>query len=282
METELTQIKNSVDFLVATLRMAHSLENWDNLIVLADKLLDKVYSPFKENAEVPIPFMEKPLVYYIGYGNLMKGVAYQKKKHYREAKMCIENYKHLHLFSDGSESNKKIVDDFKFFAIANLYTVDILSGKTNILEEYAAFIQKYPSETLPGLITILECANTNNIDVDTIIESLSDYVTSIRYEELSSTDCTYYLSILHLLSIYYYKRSHFEHALNSTIQALIFSDKIGDDKQFKKSTALFEICRPRALPEHLEKYYNVLQDYLLGVMKNEECISLDTVVTRNR
>ncbi|MCJ8014224.1 hypothetical protein MUG84_21155 [Paenibacillus sp. KQZ6P-2] len=282
MEREMTQIKNSVDSLVTMLRMAHSLENWDNLIDLSDRLLDKVYGPFQENEEIQLPIMEKPLVYYIGYGNLMKGVAYQKKKQYREAKMCIENYKHLHLFSDGSENNQKIVDDFKFFAKANAYTADILSGKLTILAEYATFIQKYPSETLPGLITILECANTRNIDVDEIIEPLATLVNNIKFEDLSSTDCTYYLSILHLLSIYYYKRSHFEHALNSTIQALIFSDKIGDDKQFKKSAALFEICRPRALPEHLEKYYNVLQDYLLGVIKNEECISLDIVAARDR
>ncbi|MWV42191.1 hypothetical protein GRF59_00975 [Paenibacillus sp. HJL G12] len=280
METELAHIKNNVDSLVTMLRMAHSLESWDNLIVLADELLDKVYAPFQDNTEVQMPLMKKPLVYYLGYGNLMKGIAHQKKKQFNEAKICIENYKHLHLFSDGSESNQKLVDDFKFFAKANSYTVDILSGNTKILEEYATFIQQYPSETLPGLVAILECANSSNIDVDTIIKPLAD-VTSIKYEDLSPTERTYYLTILHLLSIYYYKRNQIEHALNSTIQALIFSDKIGDDKQFKKSTALFEICRPRALPEQLSKYYNVLQDYLLGVMENEESISLDIVGARD-
>ncbi|MGN7357169.1 hypothetical protein ACTHPF_07350 [Paenibacillus sp. SAF-054] len=281
METELALIKNSADSLVSMLRMAYSLENWGNLIILADELLNRVYTPYQEKTKLQIPKTEKPLVYYIGYGNLMKGVAFQKKKRYEEALVCIENYKNLQLFSDGSESNTKIVEDFRFFAVANTYTVDILSGKTDRLAEYAQFIQKYPSETLPGLVTILECANTNNIDVDAIIKPLSDFVTNLKYEDLSSTDCTYYLSILHLLSIYYYKRSYFEAALNFTIQALIFSDKIGDDKQFKKSAALFEICRPRALPEHLEKYYKVLQDYLLGVMKNEECITLDIVVAGN-
>ena len=281
METELALIKNSADSLVSMLRMAYSLENWGNLIILADELLDRVYTPYQEKTKQQIPKTEKPLVYYIGYGNLMKGVAFQKKKRYEEALVCIENYKNLQLFSDGSESNTKIVEDFRFFAVANTYTVDILSGKTDRLAEYAKFIQKYPSETLPGLVTILECANTNNIDVDAIIKPLSDFVTNLKFEDLSSTDCTYYLSILHLLSIYYYKRSYFEAALNFTIQALIFSDKIGDDKQFKKSAALFEICRPRALPEHLEKYYKVLQDYLLGVMKNEECITLDIVVAGN-
>lgn len=282
METELALIKNSADSLVSMLRMAYSLENWGNLIILADELLSRVYTPYQEKSTTQIPKTEKPLVYYIGYGNLMKGVAYQKKKRYEEAKICIDNYKNLEFFSDGSEGDQKIVEDFSFFAKANTFTVDILSGNTERLAEYALFIQKYPSETLPGLVTILECANTNNIDVDEIIKPLSDYVTNLKYDDLSSTDCTYYLSILHLLSIYYYKRSLFEPALNFTIQSLIFSDKIGDDKQFKKSAALFEICRPRALPEQLERYYKILQDYLLGVMKNEECISLNIVVAGNR
>lgn len=281
MDTELTQIKNSVDSLIPMLRMAYSFENWDNLIVLADEMLNKVYWPYQGKAKIQIPFMEKPLVYYLGYGNLMKGVAHQKKKQYIEAKVCIENYMNLHLFSDGSEGNKKIVDDFRFFAKANSFTVEILSGNAESLEDYALFIQQNPTETLPGLVTILECANTNNIEVDRIIEPLLDDIINLQHEDMNSTDCTYYLSILHLLSLYYYKNNHLVDAINITIQALIFSDKIDDDKQFKKSAALFEICRSYASPQQLSEYSIILKNYLLGVIENEESTSLDIVVARN-
>ncbi|MDR0269520.1 hypothetical protein [Paenibacillus sp.] len=275
MGVEASSMNTNVDTLVTMLRMAFSFDNWDNLIILADELLDKVYDPYRNHSNQPAPAMERPLVYYLGYCNLMKGIAFQKKKLYKEAMECIDQYRDLSLFSDGSESNRDIIEDFSFFAKANSYTVEILSGNTDSIEEYALFIHQYPSETLPGLVTILECANKHQLDVDEIVNPLLENIKRLNHGDMNPTDRTYYLSILYLLSIYHFNKNNYEDAIDFTIQSLIFSDKIENNQHFKKSVALFEVFRSHATPQQHDTYAAVLKNYLMGVIKNEEGFSLN-------
>ncbi|GIO31066.1 MULTISPECIES: hypothetical protein [Paenibacillus] len=275
MGVEASATNTNVDTLVTMLRMAFSFENWDNLIILADELLDKVYGPYRDPSDQPKPVMEKPLVYYLGYCNLMKGVAYQKKKLYKEAMECIDQYRDLSLFSDGSESNQNIIEDFSFFAKANSYTVEILSGNTASIEEYALFIQQYPSETLPGLVTILECANKHDLDVDGIVSPLLVYIKKLNHADMNPTERSYYLAILYLFSIYHFKKNNYKEAIDFTIQSLIFSDKIDDDQHFKKSVALFEVYRSHATKHQRDTYAAVLKNYLMGVIEHEEGFSFN-------
>ncbi|KAF9118936.1 hypothetical protein BGX30_004203 [Mortierella sp. GBA39] len=154
--------------------MAFSFENWDNMIKISTELYESAYEMYVEQKERNrrLQVTERPIVYYFGYSHLMKGLAYQKKKMYQEAKQCIANYEDLSYMSDGSPANNQAVENFRFFARANMFTLNILSGNLDCLEDYSAFIQENPSETLPGLITILEAANIHNYDVDHILDIL--------------------------------------------------------------------------------------------------------------
>lgn len=275
MKVGASAMNTNADTLVTMLRMAFSFENWDNLILLADELLDKVYGPYREDSDQPKPVMERPLVYYLGYSNLMKAVAYQKKKLYKEAMECIDQYRDLSLFSDGSKSNANIIEDFSFLAKANSYTLEISSGNTDSIEEYASFIHQYPSETLPGLVTILECANKHDLDVDTIVNPLLEYIKKMNHRDLNPTDRSYYLSILYLISIYHLKKSNYKEAIHYTIKSLIFADNIEDHRHFKKSVALFEVFRSHATRQQRDTYAAVLKNYLTLAIEHEDGFSLD-------
>ncbi|WP_136606012.1 hypothetical protein [Paenibacillus dokdonensis] len=273
-------IDTSPDTLTTMLRMAHSFKNWDNLIRLSDALYDLALSMFNGDPRGK-SYLQKPLVYYLGFSSLMKGLSLQKKKLYQEALLSIENYKDLSLFSDGSEKSNNIVDNFKFFAEANRFSIHILSGDNRKLDDYAQFIQRYPSEILPGFITILEHATAHNIEVDEEIAPLLEFVLHSVDDEINSDKRSYYFTIFYLLAIYNFNNKRYQDAIDYNLKYLESSDKTNDDQHFKKATALHEQFRSHASTQQLERYNSILKNYLFGVIRDEEGFSLDRLIVRN-
>ena len=133
----------NLDTAVAALNNAYSLENWTLLIRRSDQLYNDAYQSFIQNKQA-----QKPMIYYIGYSLLMKGIGYQKDKQYGESLKCIDQYKDLGRFLDGSKRSQRILDQYAFYAYANLLSVHLLAGNLTKLEEYAQFLNQHPSETL--------------------------------------------------------------------------------------------------------------------------------------
>lgn len=277
MEDRSLTVKIEIDTLVTMLKMAFSFENWDNMIKISTELYDSAYEMYVEQKErnKKMQTTERPIVYYFGYSHLMKGLAFQKKKMYQEAKLCIANYEDLSYMSDGSPASIQVVDNFSFFAKANMYTLSILSGNLDCLEDYSDFIQENPSETLPGLITILESANIHNYDVDQILDILVAEDSQLIPIDQNPVDISYYISFLYLLSVYKLKKEKFDEALENTLQALSLSDKVEDDKIFKKCVAVFESFRAHASQSQLETYLSIQKNILKGAIEDEEGIIFD-------
>ncbi|MBB3127792.1 hypothetical protein FHS19_002446 [Paenibacillus rhizosphaerae] len=277
MEDRSMTVKIEIDTLVTMLKMAFSFENWDNMIKISTELYESAYEMYVEQKERNrrIQVTERPIVYYFGYSHLMKGLAYQKKKMYQEAKQCIANYEDLSYMSDGSPANNQAVENFRFFAKANMFTLNILSGNLDCLEDYSAFIQENPSETLPGLITILEAANIHNYDVDHILDILVVEDSQLIPIDQNPVDLSYYISFLYLLAVYRFKKENHVEALDRTLQALTLSDKLEDDKIFKKCVALFESFRSHASLTQLESYSSIQKNILKGAIEDEEGIVFD-------
>ncbi|MEC0242839.1 hypothetical protein P4H66_23800 [Paenibacillus dokdonensis] len=273
-------IDTSPDSLSTMLRMAHSFKNWDNLIRLSDALYDLALNMFNNDSRAK-HHLQKPLVYYLGFSSLMKGLSLQKKKLYQEALLSIENYQDLSLFSDGSEQCNSIVDRFKFLAETNRFSILILSGDNRNLDDYAQFIQRYPSEILPGFITILEHATTHNIEVDEEIVPLLEFVFHSVDDEMNSDKRSYYFTIFYLLAIYNFKNTRYQDAVEYNLKYLECSDKTNDDQHFKKAVALHEEFRAHASSLQLERYNSILKNYLFGVIRDEEGFSLDSLIVRN-
>lgn len=73
---------------------------------------------------------------------------------------------------------KHDVQMFQMFAVANLYTIEILMGHNHVLSDYTDYLSKHKLEVLPGLATILESANRYGFPVDDTLERLSEEISS--------------------------------------------------------------------------------------------------------
>ncbi|UYO01931.1 hypothetical protein [Paenibacillus sp. PSB04] len=225
----------NLDTAVAALNNAYSLENWTLLIRRSDQLCNDAYQSFIHNIQA-----QKPIIYYIGYSLLMKGIGYQKDKQYGESLRCIDQYKDLRRFLDGSERSQRILDQYAFYAYANSLSVHLLSGNLTKLDEYAQFLNQHPSETLSGLLTLLECALSQELNVDEYIAPLTERFDAYQHDDMRPEEQTIYLSILMMLSRYCRNRKRFEEAQKYTQQFLSLSFDRGPGRQASTSAAPHE------------------------------------------
>lgn len=247
------------DSLVKMLKGAFALEDWDNMINIANKLYEVINS-IHSNQTLHILRLERPLPYYFGFSQLSKGIALQKIKKYDEARACIKNYSDLSYLVPLDEKGKQVVSDFGEFAEANSFTLELLSGNDAVLPAYIQFIEhKSLEEKLSFILTLLEAANEHNINVDHILD---EFCPQFERYETSCTDATrtrYYMDYLTLLAVYWVKKGNYNLAIDIILKAIIWSDTLEDDRGFKKLVLLFELHREFASSSQKNAYFNEIK-----------------------
>ncbi|KZE72224.1 hypothetical protein AV545_15790 [Paenibacillus jamilae] len=168
-------------------------------------LAEKMYNEAQEASLKKLPYLfkaERPLVFYYGFSYLAKGTALQKPRLYDQAREYILKYSELGWFSGLDKIDWEEVERFKFFAKANLYTNDLLSGKLSVLPEYAQFLEDNPEELLPGLVTIMETASLHSVNVDDILEKFLKISKTLQIELTILDSCIIVLfTMLNIIGI---------------------------------------------------------------------------------
>ncbi|WP_149095607.1 helix-turn-helix domain-containing protein [Paenibacillus terrae] len=167
---------------------------------------------------------ERHLVFYYGYGFLSVSTALQKKGYIKEAKAELEGYADLSWFKGLDLEGEADVEQFRLWAKANSYTLDLLLGNRDILPEYIAFLENHPEEVSSGLITILESANKYNFDVDSIIDKYSERIKRLQESE-DVKQMTYYYCYMYQLAIYHYGRGKILKGQEETLNYLSLSQQ---------------------------------------------------------
>lgn len=178
------------DFLVEMLETAHYYEQWSKLLYTADILHSYAQRIYEERMyckavgkKIPLIKMHHPLVYYFGFSQQMRGVAYQHLGDYEQARESIYRYVELGWLEDLGSDGQEIAREFRLLAKANLYAVDILSGKIELLNDYAHFLQTYPNELLDGLVVIMQTALYYELNVDEQLSYLNDDISEIKLSQ---------------------------------------------------------------------------------------------------
>ncbi|MNC29217.1 hypothetical protein D3C75_774600 [compost metagenome] len=91
------------------------------------------------------------------------------------------------LGTDGQE----VAREFRHLAKVNLYAVEILSGKTELLDNYVRFLQSYPKGLLNGLIVIMQTALCYGLKVDEQLSYLNDDINEIKSDRDKITQSKY-------------------------------------------------------------------------------------------
>ncbi|GGF96214.1 hypothetical protein GCM10010912_46390 [Paenibacillus albidus] len=175
------------DVLVEMLETAHYFEQWDKLLYTADILHSYAQRIYEERLYckamgMTIPFvkMQHPLVYYFGFSQQMRGVACQHLGDYEQARDSIYRYVELGWMEDLGTDGRKIALEFRHLAKVNLYAVEILSGKTELLDDYARVLQNSPNGLLDGLVVIMQTALCYGLNVDEQLSHLNDDISQIK------------------------------------------------------------------------------------------------------
>ncbi|WP_019910883.1 hypothetical protein [Paenibacillus sp. HW567] len=247
---------DDIDSLTKMLKLVFSSEDWHNMIIIADRLYEESSVQYYYQLQQPTKISPhtRPLIYYIGFSQLCKGVAYQKMKQYQESRECIQKYIELSRIKGVEEKDQYIVEDFHIFALGNTYTVDLLEGKHEVLVDYIQYLKQNPRELIAGMINIFEYAIKNDLAIKWVLTDLSDELEKIESNPQNPTTARYFTEYLCLYSLYLYKQGDYHNAVERNLEALTASIMLEDNTAFKKLLALFESFREYADKEQEERY----------------------------
>ncbi|MNO33351.1 hypothetical protein D3C76_233610 [compost metagenome] len=269
----------NADSLICMLKASFSLENWDAMIEVADKLITWITLLYETSRNTTSNTtreqnLKRSIPFYFGFSLCSKGIALQKLGKYPEARMCIVKYSDLGWIKGLDEEGNHEVNYYRSIAEANTYVLDLLEGKTGVLKEYVKFIRNNAEEELlPGLITILESSIKYNYSVDWILTEFEINVNAIEKQETTES-IRYFMDYKFLLAMYHYKQGNMYDAINLTLETLRSSIKLKDDTGFKKAAALFEILRDDANQSQLQVHHNIMKTIIERELTNEKEIVL--------
>lgn len=199
---------SELDSTVTLLRMAYGLNNWSEIIVLGKTLYDESIRIYNLNMIVGKGdfgelHTDRVLVYYMGYALLMRGIAYQKLLEFDKARECIKGYgdfKWLRI------TDAETIDEIKYYteiSKVNLMVLDLLEGKTEVLDEYLAFILQSKDDLISGLLTLLEANRLSGLPIKKLESLFEENIQVIDWKNISDVDASYYLQYSYELAMYY-------------------------------------------------------------------------------
>lgn len=254
------------DILVEMIEMAYSLENWDKVIEAADILYRCVQALYEEwqyrkamkLAELPLE-LNQPLVYYYGFGHHMRGIAYLEKEEYEQAKAWVDMYAELGWREGLDDKGLEVVAEFRFLAQTIRYAIDLMSGKTDVLDSYVDFLRENPEELLPGLNMILRAALKYGYDVDGVLSSFVEPMEEFSAYEDEDNQAHYYC-FSHQMALYKARKGHRCEALTQVVETVRIAHHIGKDSHIGQSLALFEWLRDTAQEEQIQEIRTIVHE----------------------
>lgn len=235
---------SDINLLYEMLQAEFSLDGWDAMVHIADKLHHSINAFYEEDQlrqakgqpRIDTKRLKRSVAFYFGYSMVAKGIALQKMGDYSAARDCIEKYSELGWISGLDDEGKEDVAHFRMIANANTYVLNLLEGNMETLPEYVQFIHNAEEEELlPGIITILESALKHNCNVDWALKEFEPNLDALDGEYETEANIRYYIDHLYLMSLYHFTNGNIYNALNISLKGLRMSDKLKDDTGYKKS-----------------------------------------------
>nr|WP_202890320.1 helix-turn-helix transcriptional regulator [Brevibacillus brevis] len=214
-------------------------EYGDELRLLAETVYIHELDRLKRNRKGEPLKTERHLVYYYGMGHLYKGAALEMQGLYEEAKQHVKGYADLGWFGLLDEVGRKDVERFKVWAKANSYTLEVLSGDTDVLEEYVDYLESLSTiDVLAGLNAIMKSANTYHFYVDEILERFASQIASFdQFTEAIGLDR--HLRFRYQMAIYEFGKGRIERGIEETIYCLSLADLMNRHDETLTYIALF-------------------------------------------
>lgn len=263
-----------LDGLLKLANVCFTLHKWKDMEKYADELRALANGIYRERLRMKagrrteeLPLL-RPLVLYYAQGYLIKATALTKQEKYDEAKIYTAGYADLGWFENLDEEGRQIVEDFRLFAVANNFTLEMLMGNFSILPAYTAFLADNPGEILPGLVIIMEAANRYGFTADNVLTQFSrEMVRFEQFQDPVNVDRLYRLR--YQISLYLMNRGQYNQGVEYLLQCLSLAIRLNSAKDLIDCVTLFETIRDWATDQQQKKYRTIIRE----MRKNEEITS---------
>ncbi|MFB0843147.1 DNA-binding protein [Paenibacillus oleatilyticus] len=245
-----------LDALLQLAKVCYSLKKWGEVEEYAGELveLSTVLSGDEEIAPKRHP------VYYYGMGLLFKGAVMERQGVYDRAKKYVLNYMNLEWPEPLDECGQKELEQLKIWGKANLYTLEVLTGNKDIINEYADYLAGLNrlNDVVAGLNAIITSANTYDFNVDHVLARFSD---SIARFGLFNHDPV--LSERHLRyrchkAVYDFRNGRIREGVDETLHCLSLANDMKMYEDSIQCVSLFESYREQVTAQQLKMYRSVM------------------------
>lgn len=267
---------HELDKIFQCIRIKFRQEDWEEVGWLADQLHHAAHTVYQQQLRNRADGItselhtDRSLVFYYAYSYLSKATVLQKQGRYDESRSYIAKYGEMGWFMGLDEDGLEEVERFRMIAKANMYVIDLLAGKIDMLPEYIRYLQDNPEELLPGIVTILEAANLHHLNVDTVLNDFAEEIQEFSsYEDVGNR--LHYFTFLNQVAVYYFNHHHYKIALDYMLDSLATAVTMNKGIEFMKFVSLYEECRDYATAEQNSQYKIIVR----SVLHNEKDIHLN-------
>ncbi|MBP2111641.1 helix-turn-helix domain-containing protein [Paenibacillus silagei] len=271
-----------LDGLLQLANVHFNLQQWDEVIQYADEmkaLLTIILFPKKERSrrgitETEAFITERHLVFYYGQSFLLKGNALEWMGDYEQALEYIAGYEDLSWFKNLDDTGWKEIYKFTRFAEANRYNLNVLMGHFDCLPEYLTFLDKYPEEWLPSLLTIMNAVNRFEYEADKVLAHFKDQIDElltndswpahVHYQDVFQRDR--YARLCYELAKYCLFHHQYQEGIDRLLQALSHSIALSNKNLIINCAAFFEQYRNQALAQQKARY----EHFMKGVIEDAQ------------
>ncbi|WP_052339930.1 helix-turn-helix domain-containing protein [Gorillibacterium massiliense] len=264
-----------LDSLLQLANVHFSLHQWDKVIEYADEMKALLYiilyqkktGSGTDSSEANLFKTERHLVFYYGQSFLLKGNALEWMGQYEDSLKYISGYEDLSWFDDLDEVGWQEVQKFKRFATANRYNLNVLMGDFTYLPDYLDFLDHYPEEWLPSLLTIMNAINRYGYDADSLLDRFKSRIDELAETE-TWTDHAYYQGVFqrdrcawlcYELALYSFSKSRFQEGTERLLNAMFHSIASNNKNLIINCTAYFGRYRDQASEEQRTRYEHLMK-----------------------
>jgi hypothetical protein len=210
----------------------------------------------------------RPLITYYGNSLLIKGICYEMRGMYNEAKQSITKYGDLSWFASRDQEEALAVQRFKVIAEGKMMCLNIKSGDWTEIEKYIDFLKNYPEQIIDGLITLLSSANEQQYCIDDMLKEFTKQIETFNNEiiyysiQKEPLQCQQYVQFHYHYAIYCFERGKEEQGIEHTLTSLQYARGMKNNRIFINSMSLFEKYRSYATTQQQHCYEELCQNIL--------------------
>ncbi|WP_090738497.1 helix-turn-helix transcriptional regulator [Paenibacillus sp. Mc5Re-14] len=266
---------DQLDALKDLANVYRSLRKWDKVDEMARQMRAKaeIQYSLKHQEKRELRDIEKrtrgPLFGYIAYADLLCASVCEARGDYQQALQYTYAYADLDWVKETDEDTRHWVNLFSQWAEGNAYVYKLLSGETNLLNEYVEYIAvtsaANENEKLSKLLNVIIAANQFSINVDDILKRFEKLIGT--FSQQPSSDDMYTRQVIpdyiawfgYELGFYYLHRGKYSDGFKYLMNAMVKSHIINNETYFINCMGLFVRFQAHAVPETKAEYFNLIE-----------------------